>query len=312
MDNPWKKGQFIVNPKMINEWGKGILTEDGSADGTIKVFFEEECRIVKLNINHLHPTEVKPGSSRQLLEHALLDTKTKKSDTEPFPSVIKHFLENFPNGFNGKMLKMYERDDKWERHQYSVEHLTQEKWKVLLDTENYQNLSTLVKNWYIKSEIKFLATFEIIKLSDALKLPEAQKLITTSLYNLLYGEAPISQRFNETAKLFSKYEISKWPILTFPLFIRYPEKFSFVKPTMIKSAAEVRGYDIQYSSDVNWTNYERILGFTSELFTRLNAYENPDLHPKDMIDVQSFMWCTFSGGWTKENILQVQQKLELI
>jgi hypothetical protein len=61
-----------------------------------------------------------------------------------------------------------------------------------------------------------------------------------------------------------------------------------------------------------WNAYQRILGFGQELFNRLSNDDNPDLHPKDMMDIQSFMWCTFAGGWTKDDIKNVKRDLGII
>ncbi len=93
------------------------------------------------------------------------------------------------------------------------------------------------------------------------------------------------------------------------LFIRFPEKYLFVKPKMTKEAAANRGCDIKYSSQVRWDAYSRILDFGQDLFERLMQSENEMLHPRDMIDIQSFMWCTFTSGWTAEGI--AEGKLEL-
>ena len=96
-----------------------------------------------------------------------------------------------------------------------------------------------------------------------------------------------------------------------PLFLRFPEEHMFIKPLMTQEAAANRGFDIQYDSQLNWNTYSQVLLFSRDLFERLSAYENPDLHPRDMIDVQTFMFCTFTKGWTIEEIKGAEEKVEV-
>ena len=308
METNWKKGQFIVNPK-ADQWGVGVITED-SRGNELKAFFEHECAVKVLRLDYVQPKEVEPGPARSFLENALVDDEyAGKYDREPFPTKLKRFIEDFPGGFTGEMLKNHERDYKWAAHEYCIEHLNQEMFKAMLETEQYSELATEIKRLY--SKVNLLASFEMIKLNDALKDVDAQKNVTLALYDLLYGESLIQDRFNNTVKEFSRYEMDKWPTVTYPLFIRYPETYLFVKPSVTKEAAANRGYNIAYTSDVKWDAYQRILNFGNELAERLNNSDSEMLHPKDMIDVQSFMWCMFTNGWTKDEIDKAKLELGL-
>ena len=53
MDDILKKGQFVLHPTKIDEWGDGILTEDQTGDGKIKVLVENECMVVELTLIHI-------------------------------------------------------------------------------------------------------------------------------------------------------------------------------------------------------------------------------------------------------------------
>jgi len=81
---------------------------------------------------------------------------------------------------------------------------------------------------------------------------------------------------------------------------------------MTKKAAENRGFDIQYSSQLSWGAYNRILDFSNDLFNRLSESDNEFLHPRDMIDIQSFMWCTYSKGWNAEGIAEGKRELGIL
>ena len=58
------------------------------------------------------------------------------------------------------------------------------------------------------------------------------------------------------------------------------------KPTITQHAAALCGFEINYRPEVNWLTYDLVLKFSQYLKDEL-----VDLRPRDMIDVQSFMWC---------------------
>ena len=64
----------------------------------------------------------------------------------------------------------------------------------------------------------------------------------------------------------------------------------FVKPNMTKNAAEISAFEINYDPELNWLTYNSILRFSEYLKKALS-----ELKLRDMIDVQSFMWCIAQG-----------------
>jgi hypothetical protein len=64
----------------------------------------------------------------------------------------------------------------------------------------------------------------------------------------------------------------------------------FLKPTVTQNAAEISGFAINYRPDLNWLTYASVLTFANYLKAELVG-----LLPRDMIDVQSFMWCIAPG-----------------
>ena len=79
--------------------------------------------------------------------------------------------------------------------------------------------------------------------------------------------------------------VSTWPIVTVFGFIAQPDQHIFLKPNVTRLAAEKYGYPLHYRSRPGWETYANLLGFASRVRTDLD-----DLHPRDMIDVQSFLW----------------------
>ena len=174
----WNKGDFVVNSRAVEEWGTGIVTED-QRDDFVRVFFEHTSTVKRVKAGVLKRV-LDPGESRTYLEHALVDEEVAaKYDIEPFPTVLKRFLENFPQGFAGSWYQEQERDYKIAAVQWASEHLSQERWRQLLYQEHYEELSQEIRRLY--SKLNLLASFEMIKLNDALKIPKAQKEVGHAL-----------------------------------------------------------------------------------------------------------------------------------
>jgi|GEM_PF-400694 len=308
--NNWCKGDFARHSKM-HDWGIGIVVENQRSD-KVSIFFENVGSVKILMLNLVELTRVDdPGAARLYLENALIqEPEGTARDRQPFPIVLQHFLQDFPNGFRGEMLKQCERNYKYEVHEWMLQHLDLAQWQQALNNKGYDNLASDIKRLYGKTNL--LASFEAIKINEAFKDQEAKVALCNALFDLLYGTEPIAKRFKETATILARYELDKWPIITYPLFIRFPKEHMFIKPTMTQEAALNRGFDIQYSSQINWSTYTQVLRFSEDLDKRLSSDSNPDLHPQDMIDIQSFMWCTFGNGWSRDDIRKEKSRLGLL
>lgn len=301
------KGTYVRHPKekIHAEWGIGIVLED-ERSGKVPVFFEHtsQRKILGTDLVQLQTVQ-DPGDAAVLLNHALYEDK---GDRQPFPIVLEKFLLSFPGGLNGDLYLSNERNYKAEASEFAQELIKKDRFTDLLSEENWETLSTDIKRVYSKTNL--LASFEMIKLGDALKNDENIKLVSNTLFDLLYQETDIAQKVESAAVKLKHLELDKWPVITYPLFLIYPNDCMFVKPTVTREAAENRGFDIQYESKVNANTYKRILLFSQDLFQRLSDDSRPELHPRDMIDIQGFMWCTFGSGWTAEEIGLAKKQLE--
>lgn len=76
-----------------------------------------------------------------------------------------------------------------------------------------------------------------------------------------------------------------WPVVTVFGFLAQPETHVFFKPNVTRVAARNYGFDFRYASKLSWAAYANLLEFSSALRRDLS-----DLRPRDMIDIQSFLW----------------------
>lgn len=83
-----------------------------------------------------------------------------------------------------------------------------------------------------------------------------------------------------------------WPLVTVFGFIAKPRVHIFLKPTATRLAAEKYGFDFEYESRPNWTTYRSLLDFARQV-----REDTQGLAPRDMIDLQSFMWVQGSSEY---------------
>ena len=76
-----------------------------------------------------------------------------------------------------------------------------------------------------------------------------------------------------------------WPVVTVFPSLAQPDRHIFLKPNVTRVAAAQYGFDLPYQSTPNWRTYASLLDFA-----RLVRIDHQELHPRDMIDVQSFLW----------------------
>lgn len=75
-------------------------------------------------------------------------------------------------------------------------------------------------------------------------------------------------------------------------FIAQPEQHFFLKPTVTRRAAQAYGFDFQYQSKPTWETYSNLIEFAETV--RRDVH---DLRPRDMIDIQSFLWVQGSAEY---------------
>ena len=67
--------------------------------------------------------------------------------------------------------------------------------------------------------------------------------------------------------------------------IGHPEEHIFLKPRVTQAAARQYAFDFRYQSRPNWDTYQSLLEFAEQV-----RRDQRDLKPRDMIDLQGFIW----------------------
>ncbi|GAA0796470.1 DUF3553 domain-containing protein [Marinobacterium sediminicola] len=284
----YKKGDRVKHPK-INDWGLGEVLEDSNTE-SVRVFFVGVGEKV-LSLKYVQPMKITGDeASHPVLDNLKINKSASGIKYQSLPQSIQFFLAQFPEGFYGKKFREHEREYKNKAHTLAQELLGQVPYDSLLETEDYVEIAKRALK--IVNATNLIFPNEKMSLKDGLVEPSAQKEFAVALHSLLYGNGVLEKRFVAFAKVLEKIEAAKWTTATYFLFIVDPSKFMFVKPTITQYSSELCGFEINYKPQLNWLTYKSVLSFSEYLFSEIS-----DLKPRDMIDVQSFMWCIAPGTY---------------
>lgn len=207
----------------------------------------------------------------------------------------RKFLRFFPDGFTDDTYIAWERGYKWRAHERWNELLSKPKFRELLSRGDYHEISGRALK--ALSGTNLLFSFESMALRDALKTAHGARRFAEGLFAFLHGRTTMDQRFDEWCKVIAGLPKKQSRVLTHPVvtvfgFVAQPEIHVFFKPNVTRTAAKRYGYELHYASRPSWDVYRGILEFASVVASDLS-----DLKPRDMIDIQSFIWVTGSSEY---------------
>ena len=200
----------------------------------------------------------------------------------------KKFLKYFKRGFEDPIYIAWERGYKWHAHEQWCDTLDRAKFRSLLHDRSFEEIAARAVR--LESKTNLLFSFEKMALRDAVKSPEGAELFATGLFDLVYGTGSTRSRFERWIATVAELprrqtRVVTWPVVTVFGFIALPDTHIFLKPNVTRRAAEAYGFDFQYRSAVTWETYASLLAFAEQVRRDLKS-----LHPRDMIDIQSFLW----------------------
>jgi hypothetical protein len=207
----------------------------------------------------------------------------------------RRFLRFFAKGFRDETYIAWERGYKWRAHERWNELLPRDVFRCLLREGEFTEIGARALKSLSGTNLLF--SFENMALRDALKTGRGARAFSGGLYEFLHGRASLPQRFEDWCGVVASLPKKQSRVLTHPVvtvfgFLAQPETHIFFKPTATRTAAERYGFDLHYQSRPSWETYLNVLEFGSAVASDLR-----DLKPKDMIDIQSFIWVTGSSEY---------------
>ncbi len=217
--------------------------------------------------------------------------KARKTSVQSSPQAVRcrrKFLRFFPGGFQEETYIDWERGYKWKAHEQWNQLLDRSSFRALLERGEFAEIAARAVR--IESRTNLLFSFEKMALRDAVKSAAGARVFATGLFEFLHGSDNLERKFERwTATVSSlprkQTRVLTWPLVTVWGFIAQPETHIFLKPNVTRIAAREYGFDFQYKSQPSWETYASLLEFARQVRRDLR-----DLRPRDMIDIQSFMW----------------------
>lgn len=202
----------------------------------------------------------------------------------------RKFLEYFPKGFRDPDYVDLERDYKVATHLRWQEELGESQFGTLLQARRFEEIAARAVRVEQRSRHSMIFSFEKMALRDAVRSPDGARAFALGLYDFLHGMGPLPSRFERWVQVVDSLprrqtRVLTWPLVTVFGFIAQPKQHLFLKPTVTRTAARAYGFDFQYHSRPSWPVYESLLAFAARIRRDVR-----DLGPRDMIDLQSFIW----------------------
>ena len=209
----------------------------------------------------------------------------------------RKFLRFFPDGFVDETYLDWERGYKEKAHQQWEAFLGKKSFSLLLRANKFTEIAQHAVR--VESRTNLLFSFEKMALRDALRWPAGARQFAIGLYDFLHGDGEPEARFDrwcETVATLPRKQtrVFTWPVVTVFGFIAQPEEHIFLKPNVTRVAAQEYGYDFTYASRPNWQTYMSLIGFAEVVKKDLR-----DLRPRDLIDIQSFIWVQGSDEYAE-------------
>ncbi len=206
----------------------------------------------------------------------------------------RRFREIFPRGFADPTYLEWERGYKWEAHLAWQSALDRRTWSRLLAAGRHREINGRVARWYARSHLNMLALYEWMALREALEDPQGSPLLARGLFQLIHGGGSFGERLERFTDLLDQVpqrqtRLAKWPVVTLFPFIAHPRRHLIVKPNLMKRAATRLGFDLEYQSRPNAGTYAAVMRAVAGLWRELSPW-----HPRDLIDIQGFVWATCS------------------
>ena len=200
----------------------------------------------------------------------------------------RKFLRFFPKGFHDDKYIDLERGYKWEAHERWLEMLGPNEMRSLLSDGEFGEVARRAVT--IESRTNLLFSFEKMALRDAVKSAAGARDFAEGLNDFLYGRGSDETKFDRWCEVVAglprrQTRVLTWPLVTVFGYLALPETHFFLKPMVTRAAAKEYGFDFRYVSRPNWDTYAHLLELA-----KLVSLDVADMRPRDMIDIQSFLW----------------------
>jgi hypothetical protein len=210
----------------------------------------------------------------------------------------RKFLRFFPGGFRDPGYFEWERGYKWATHVRWEGALGNREFRALLKARAHGEIAARAVRVEQQSRHSMIFSFEKMALRDAVRSPAGARLFAEGLFEFLHGKGSLQRRFEQWVDVVAalprkQTRVLTWPLVTVFGFIAQPRVHVFLKPLVTRAAAREYGFEFDYRSRPSWDTYSSLIEFAAQV-----RRDQRDLMPRDMIDIQSFIWVQGSDEYS--------------
>jgi hypothetical protein len=207
----------------------------------------------------------------------------------------RKFLRFFPGGFRDDTYLAWERDYKAAAVQTWHSALAPARFEALLTSGRCGDIAAEA----VRIESQRTSCFPLRNgTARRDRRPDGARRFAEGLYSFLHGEGSAAARFTRWVASVAalpgrQTRVLTWPVVTVFGFLAQPTCHIFLKPNVTRIAAARYGVDFKYDSHPTWETYQNLLKVAAIVQADLR-----DLGPRDLIDIQSFLWVQGSDEYS--------------
>lgn len=287
----WRVGDMVKN-LAVPAWGRGEVRAD-LGGGKLRVYFEHggerllmDRMLVGVVGDEAAAPIVVPRAPKGTARSGAVRRSVPSRSLGEYRTV---FLQQYPGGFADPEYLRRERGYKCEASKLFATSLSGTELRGLMSAKDYEQVRR--RTLAALNATNLVNRFELIALNNALRTESGLEEFSAALFSVLEGDAEFERRFTDLCDALAAHGANKWPIATYFAYLKWPTEHMFLKPTPTKRIADACGVALNYRTEPNWLTYRSLLEVVARLREGLS-----DLRPKDMIDLQSFIWLTARSG----------------
>ena len=197
------------------------------------------------------------------------------------------FRKFFPNGLRSPGFSSQERD-------YKLAARRKLDKAPLAEALNGSGLGEAVLSAFRATNM--LSPFEKVRIADVLRGRDADAFIQAAAR---FADDATAATLSEIERILRPHDCAKWTVATYLPFLWRPDAHMFLKPEATKDFAVRVGHPFAsvYRAQLELDVYLSLLDLADETWNELS-----DLHPRDRIDIQSFIWVVGNYPEDREDV----------
>jgi 5-methylcytosine-specific restriction protein B len=209
--------------------------------------------------------------------------------------------------FSDETFKVEEITYKEEASRNAKEILSKEILNAFLESKDYQGFIESLERVAQSTNLLYLGAPRTGDLSILYQEDLDKGELCQTIFQLLYGEGPINDRFQKYLDFIQKNDASfKWTFPTYFLYLLFPETEIILKPSTTRWFLDFIESEIKYSNKTDLNIYTTFRGYAAKIKDTLK-----DLNPKSMMDIQAMLYIAAKVATGEESgVVSIQKRKE--